>query len=976
MMEVVNTYYKDEKTLRDFILDEHIKNDVSLLIQVFSTFNEYDQIFELLSVLERCLPDAVIIGASTDGEIMNGKISSGKTVLNFTQFEKTTLKVAAVAHKNNGYFSGKYLAKTVVNKNTKLLLAFADGLHTNGEEFLNGINAVSDSVVVAGGHAGDNFAFKRTYVFTKGTILEKGAVAVSLNSTVLQVNTQYSFHWHTIGNEMTITKAEGNRIYTINGEKAQSVYAYYLGQDIADGLPAVGIEFPLITKRNGIDIARTTMSKEEDGSLIMAGSLYEGEKVRIGFGNSNEIINSSLGIGKKIVSKPSEGIYIYSCTARKNFMGHEIEREILPLNRIAPVSGFFTYGEFFTSSKKELLNQTMTIVSLSESESKNESQIEEKKVSPSSNMNFSSINALTHLINVTSKEVKQSNIENKILKERMELALLGSKTSVLDWNFTDNSFYISPSWKKMLGYRDNELPNSISSWSRRVHRDDKKQILGLLKEYKKVPRDYFESTHRIKHKDGHWVWVLGRAQIIYGENGKKIRMIGTHTDITKEKKLQIKILEQKEVLHYQAHHDVLTELPNRISFSEKLAKCIKKSKKHNSGFALFFIDLDKFKDINDSLGHEVGDRVLKLISNRLKMIIRKDDDTLARLSGDEFTIIMGNVMEEKIASVMAEKILSVLEEPIRIDGDILYVSGSIGITLYPVHASNAEYLLKYADTAMYNAKEAGRNTYKFYRTEMTETALEHMYMKTALKQAISNEEFFIHYQPQKETLTNTLVGVEALIRWKHPEKGVLSPSMFITLAEETGLIVEMDRWMMKNAMKQVSSWYKEGLFPGTLALNLSIKQLERSDFIADLKVHMKTFDFHPEWLELEITEGQMMKKPEDAILKLKEINGLGIGISIDDFGTGYSSLSLLKRLPINRLKIDRSFINDILNDPDDMAIVQAIIALAKSLKLDLIAEGVETVAQRDLLIARDCTTMQGHYFSPPVSAEILRKKFL
>jgi EAL domain-containing protein (putative c-di-GMP-specific phosphodiesterase class I) len=277
---------------------------------------------------------------------------------------------------------------------------------------------------------------------------------------------------------------------------------------------------------------------------------------------------------------------------------------------------------------------------------------------------------------------------------------------------------------------------------------------------------------------------------------------------------------------------------------------------------------------------------------------------------------------------------------------------------------------------MYNAKEDGRNTYKFYRTEMTETALAHMSMKTALKQAISNEEFFIHYQPQIDTLTNTLIGIEALIRWKHPEKGVLSPSMFITLAEETGLIVEMDRWMMKNAMKQVSSWYKEGLLPGTLALNLSIKQLERSDFISDLKLHMKTFDFHPEWLELEITEGQMMKKPEDAILKLKEINSLGIGISIDDFGTGYSSLSLLKKLPINRLKIDRSFINDILNDPDDLAIVQAIIVLAKSLKLDLIAEGVETVAQRDLLIAHDCTAMQGHYFSSPVSAEVLKKKFL
>ena len=251
-----------------------------------------------------------------------------------------------------------------------------------------------------------------------------------------------------------------------------------------------------------------------------------------------------------------------------------------------------------------------------------------------------------------------------------------------------------------------------------------------------------------------------------------------------------------------------------------------------------------------------------------------------------------------------------------------------------------------------------------------------MSMKTALQQAISKKEFFIHYQPQIDTLTDTLVGLEALIRWDHPEKGLLSPSQFITLAEETGLIVEIDRWMMKTAMEQISSWYQEGLIPGVLGLNLSIKQLEGNSFVKELKENMETFDFHPEWLELEITEGQMMKKPEDATAKLKEINALGIGISIDDFGTGYSSLSLLKRLPINRLKIDRSFIFDILTDPDDMAIVQTIIVLAKSLKLNIIAEGVETVEQRDLLIAHGCSNMQGHYFSPAIPAEAFKKKFL
>ncbi len=655
------------------------------------------------------------------------------------------------------------------------------------------------------------------------------------------------------------------------------------------------------------------------------------------------------------------------------------------------------------------------------------------------------------------EQISDMNIEKReqeieLLKERMELALQGSKASVLDWDFVSNSLYISPSWKEMLGYEDDELKNNTFTWKRRVHKDDLRRVLALLRKYETEKSTYFEITHRMKHRDGHWIWVWGRAKIQYDENGNKVRMIGTHTNITEEKELQLKyfyqsqmieqihdsitttdlegrivswnkgsektfgytaeeaigqsigmlyqeenlpllhkyvavlfetgvyngeielvtksktlipiafsltllrdengkpigivginkddtgrkkaeaaLLKQKELLSYQAHHDVLTKLPNRILFMQRLEECIARSDRTRIGFALFFIDLDRFKDINDSLGHEVGDSVLKVIAARLNSSIRKED-VLARLSGDEFTIIMGDLKEVADATYLAEKLLRILAEPIPINKEVLYVSGSIGITVYPENASDAEYLLKYADTAMYHAKREGRNTYKFYTREMTESALEHMSMKTSLRQAIDNEEFFALYQPQIDTLTNTMVGLEALIRWEHPVRGLLSPSSFITLAEETGLIVEIDRWMMKRAMLQVKSWYNEGLNPGVLALNLSIKQLEDDAFTRELKEHMERYGFNPEWLELEITESQMMKNPEDAVAKLREINALGVGISIDDFGTGYSSLSILKRLPINRLKIDKSFIDDIINDLDDVAIVQAIMALGKSLK--------------------------------------------
>ena len=1093
-MKNINTYYTTKEQLESFITTEKIQNSSSLLIQVFSALNDKTFISTLLSELTLCLPDAVVIGSTTDGEIMDGKVSSGKVVLSFTQFEHTTLKTAAIEHKVNGYYSGQYLAKELICDDTKLLIAFADGMQTNGEEFLNGISSVDEKVIISGGFAGDNFEFKKTFVFIKDNIIEHGAVGVSLNSRHLHVHTDHSFNWHPIGKELTVTKAEGNRVYTIDGKSTVDIYAHYLGEGIRESLPGMGIEFPLIVNRNGLDLARTMMSKENDGSLNMAGNLHTGEKVQIGFGSSHGILKKSENIVDSTSQKPSEVIFVYSCTARKHFMGDEIESEILPLQSIAPVSGFFTYGEFFTSNKKELLNQTMTLVSLSESDTIH--KITKAKKLQEANSYSISFDALTHLINITREELEESNKLSKQLKERMEMAFEGSRTSVLDWNFTDNSMYISSSWKEMLGFKDEELPSSTSSWFQHAHLDDKKVVLQMLREHQENQIKYFENNHRLKHKDGHWVWVLGRAQIIYDENGKKVRMIGTHTDITEDKELQLKyshqaqiieqihdsvistdldgyitswnmgseqllrykademlgkhitvlyleedyeslqnnidklmqrgeykteirlvkkskeiifaelslsllkdekgesigmvgytqdvterkkaedaLLEQKSILRYQAHHDALTGLPNRLLFIDRLEQGIKKAKRHKEGLALFFIDLDKFKHINDSLGHEVGDKVLKVIAQRLEGIIRMED-TLARLGGDEFTVIMEDLIEPEGAALLAYKILEVLAESMYIDDHMLYVSGSIGISLYPQDAVDAQHLLKYADTAMYKAKEEGRNNFQFYTPEMTEFALERMDMKTSLRQALDNDEFVIHYQPQINACTNTLVGVEALVRWQHPTMGFLSPDTFIPLAEETGMIVEIDQWVMKMAMEQVSKWYGAGLKPGVLALNLSIKQLERVDFFQMIEECIKTHGFKQEWLELEITEGQMLKKTEEVIEKLDQITRLGISISIDDFGTGYSSLALLKRLPIHRLKIDRSFVKDIPKDEEDVAIVKAIIALAGSLNLDLIAEGVETLEQRDFLVDNGCINIQGHYYSHPMSAEELKEMLL
>lgn len=429
-----------------------------------------------------------------------------------------------------------------------------------------------------------------------------------------------------------------------------------------------------------------------------------------------------------------------------------------------------------------------------------------------------------------------------------------------------------------------------------------------------------------------------------------------------------KLNEQKEILDFQAHHDALTGLPNRILFADRLGQAIVKAQRQKTEFALFFIDLDRFKQINDSLGHTFGDKVLKVIAKRLLGVVRRED-SLSRLGGDEFTLLAEDLKHEIDISALAKKIIAALAEPIVIEDNTLYITSSIGISIFPKDNTDADNLLKYADAAMYRAKEEGRNNFQYYSAEMTELALKRVVMEANLRRALENEEFFVCYQPQVESTTGKIVGMEALVRWRHPTEGLIYPNSFIQLAEDTGLIVAIDRLVMRMAMKQVSQWYAKGLNPGILALNLAMKQLAKEDFIDVLNAMFEECKFQPEWLELEVTEGEIMKNPQNAIEVLRKISNMGIELAVDDFGTGYSSLSYLKRLPIDKLKIDKSFVDGLPENDEDVSIARAIVALAHSLKLSVIAEGVENVEQKEFLAQNGCDFIQGYYYSKPIQSD-------
>ena len=479
----------------------------------------------------------------------------------------------------------------------------------------------------------------------------------------------------------------------------------------------------------------------------------------------------------------------------------------------------------------------------------------------------------------------------------------------------------------------------------------------------------------MKTKKGESIICDISLSVLRDEAGIIDGYVGYIQDISKQKETQKLLAEQTEKLRHQAHHDTLTNLPNRTLFKDRLSQNIINSKRNSEKFALLFIDLDQFKKINDTLGHHVGDEVLIEAAVRLKSVLR-EEDTLSRLGGDEFTVIIRNIHSIQDSSTVAQKIINSLKDTINVSGHKLHVTSSIGISIYPDDATTDNNLIKYADVAMYKAKDEGRNNYQFYSPEMTAYAFERVVMESSLRVAIKEKQFVVYYQPQMDPKTETIMGMEALVRWNHPDLGLVSPEKFIPIAEESGLIVEIDRLVMREAFEQFTDWYEQGLNPGLLSLNLAMKQLNQDDFLTMLFHTMTEMNFKTTWLELEVTEGQVMNNPEASIEKLKKIHEMGIEIAIDDFGTGYSSLSYLKKLPLDKLKIDQSFIRDIPEDEDDMAITKAIIALGKSLNLKLIAEGVEEIEQKDFLIKHECDLIQGYFYSRPIPAKEIEELFL
>jgi diguanylate cyclase (GGDEF)-like protein len=442
-------------------------------------------------------------------------------------------------------------------------------------------------------------------------------------------------------------------------------------------------------------------------------------------------------------------------------------------------------------------------------------------------------------------------------------------------------------------------------------------------------------------------------------------------EIAVRKTVEEELIVHKEHLVRLAHYDNLTSLPNRVFFNEMLNKALNHARRHQKTLALLFIDLDRFKNINDALGHPIGDLVLKEIATRFSTVLRAGD-VLARLGGDEFILLLGDIDDPKFASPVAEKLLQLCAQPIKVGTYEFFLTTSIGICIFPGDGDSLEDLLKNADMAMYKAKRSGGGVFQYYTQEMDLAAHEHIKLEASLRKAIKNNEFVLYYQPKLNLSDGSMMGVEALIRWESPELGMVSPAKFIPLAEETGLIMQIGEWALREACRANKSWQKQGFKPISTAVNLSPKQFRHQDIAHLVKTILSETELDPDFLELEITETAVMDNVDAAINRLNDIQKMGVKITIDDFGTGYTSISYLKQFPVSVLKIDQSFIKGIPDNSNDLAITIAVIALAHSLNMKVVAEGVETPEQLQFLADHDCDMVQGYYLSRPLpEAKIL-----
>ena len=548
-------------------------------------------------------------------------------------------------------------------------------------------------------------------------------------------------------------------------------------------------------------------------------------------------------------------------------------------------------------------------------------------------------------------------------EERYSLAMRASNDGLWDWNLKTNKIYYSDRWKEMLGFNDDEISDTPDEWLSRIHQEDHDRVRASIDAYLEGTTSNFEIEYRIRHFSDNYLWMMAKGLAIRTSSGRATRFAGSQTDVSERKS-------NEEQMIYDALHDTLTSIPNRTLLLDRIRQSLVRRKRYpKTSFAIIFIDLDRFRLVNESLGHIHGDELLQLISARLKETI-PIGDTVARLGGDEFSVLLQDIDSVRDVEVIAKDIQNSFSKPFFLGDKEVFASASMGIAHSDNNYKTPEEILRDSELAMYRAKRGGKSQSIVFQPQFRQSSLSPIDLDTDLRRALDRDEMELHYQPIISMRDRTISGFEALLRWSHRSRGVISPNEFIPLAEETGLIYDLGQWVLGKACKQIAAWNKSKEKEDQLeiSINLSSRQFSDPNLVEGIVENIEKSGFDAEFLKIEITESALMQNAQRSVSMLNQLKDLNIKVCVDDFGTGYSSLSYLHTFPIDTLKIDRSFVHDMSRNFRNMEIIRTIIMLAHNLKLDVIAEGVETGEQDAQLSALGCQFAQGFYFSRPLNS--------
>lgn len=962
-MKTVNTIFQSEESFIQFVQKHELDEYPNILVSIYCGKIYESTIKKVGKIIQTYIPEAAIIGSTTDGEVISGNQTQEEIVISCTTFDKTEVKPFLVEdiNKFNARFLGEEIGTNNTSSQSKAIIVLSSLWTMEFTLFLEGLNSAAPHTEIAGGLAGDNGQYRQRFVFNGDTILTNGIVGVVLDSHVLKAFTGSHSQWKEVGRPLLVTKASGSTVYSLQHKKPVQILRQYLGKGFVDRLPISSSEFPFLLKNQDEKYPIFITKVEANGTIHLSAEVSEGDELTFAYADTEKIIEQSTRGLKKLSKNAVETIFVFPCMSRRRYFWDYTKYELRIFEQLAPTTGFFCYGEIVKAADGKLRvdGNTLTYLALSETNEVKEVPNHIIKFKGSNHMN--TMTAFTQLMEASTQDLRVMH-DNIQLSEQYYRSLFDHNSEVvystdLQGRFTS----VNPAFEKIFGYKESELLG--------------KTALKFIQD-KDVPvvRNHFYRTMRGKEqyydievvsKSGRiYMFTMKNIPIIV--NGEMVGMYGIGRDITDQ-------LRTEEKVTQLAHYDHDTGLANRTLFSERLIEHLKMANKKKRSMAVMFIDMDRFTIINDSLGHNAGDYILKELAYRIQNSLPKGS-FVGRFGGDKFTVLVTKGSKDKDFYEVAYRILENIKKPVIFDHQEFFVSSSIGVSMFPTDGVDSETLLRNADAAMNRAKLMGGSRIVLFSNELNEKAMRRLEMERDLRRALKRKEFHLVFQPIVDLETGRFTGSEALLRWDHPKYGEIPPSVFIPIAEETGIIKEIGEWVLKEACKQNAEWHQLGFDYLTIAVNVSAHQLLDPAFVIQVANTIEESGLPAEYLYLELTESVMIGNLEYCLQIMNNLHNMGVNLSIDDFGTGYSSLSYIKNLPVNRLKIDKSFIDYLSRNSPDVAVVQAIIMMGNGLNMMIVAEGVETKEQVTVLKDLQCQYVQGFYYSKPLKKAAFEKE--